>query len=591
MAATGLLLTVEPSTSAARRVDGAASIWWVSGTRVLFDLSAVAVVGCLLAAAMLRPPVGGRRDAPALGLRRAATGWAVAWCLATVAHFLAVTSELTGVDVADLVASPRLLTFAVGTPQGRALLLVGLVAFAVALWAGAVRRPGGALVLAGGSMSSLAPLLLTGHAATASNHYLAATTLLVHVLAVTVWFGVLAALVLHLRRDDAALRQVVPRFSPVALGCFVAVLVSGLVGAWVRVGPDASVWATGYGLLVLLKALALVALGGLGWWHRRRSVSALLDGRSGAFARVALGEVLVMAAAVGFAVVLSRTAPPARSFLRSAPPHAREFATVDPSLPPLTAGSLLTELRADVLVSVVLAGSGIALAVALVRSRSQRRRGQWRQAVPLASALLLTTWCLEGGLGVYATATLSAQVSQLLTLAVAVPVLLGLGLRGGPWPGQAETWRALATRVGWPLNPALAMALLVALVYQTPLLAGLLSSPTGFVALSGCALTAGVLLWVPALVCGESKEVWRGRQLAASLLLVAAVLAGYAWHMVTSSSVYGGRWFSDLGWRWADTVADQDRAAAVMAAFAVVVAGAALAAASAAVAEDPTPPA
>ena len=62
-----------------------------------------------------------------------------------------------------------------------------------------------------------------------------------------------------------------------------------------------------------------------------------------------------------------------------------------------------------------------------------------------------------------------------------------------------------------------------------------------------------MLLWVPALVGGESTAVWRGRQLAASLLLVAAVLAGYAWHMVTSSSVYGGRWFADLGWRWADT--------------------------------------
>ena len=454
VAGTGLLLTVEPSTSAALRVDGTDAIWWVSGTRVLFDLSAVAVVGCLLAAAMLRPP-DGRSDVSAPGLRRAATGWAVAWCLTTVTHLLAVTSELTGLGVVDLVGSPGLLAYGVGIPRGRALLLVGLVAFAVALWAGAVRRPGGALVLAVVSMSSLAPLLLTGHSATASNHYLAATTLLVHVLAATVWFGVLAALVLHLRQDDAALRQVVPRFSPVALGCFVAVLVSGLLGAWVRVGPDVSVWASDYGLLILLKALALIVLGGLGWWHRRRSISALLEGRGGAFARVALGEVLVMAAAVGFAVALSRTAPPARSFLRSAPPHAREFATVDPSLPPLTGESLLTELRADVLVSVALGGTAILLAVVLGRIWRQRPGGLWRQAAALTSALLLTAWCLEGGLGVYATATLSAQVSQLLTLAVAVPLLLGLGLRGGPWPGQGEAWRALATRVGWPLNPAL----------------------------------------------------------------------------------------------------------------------------------------
>lgn len=117
VAGTGLLLTVEPSTSAALRVDGTDAIWWVSGTRVLFDLSAVAVVGCLLAAAMLRPP-DGRSDVSAPGLRRAATGWAVAWCLTTVTHLLAVTSELTGLGVVDLVGSPGLLAYGVGIPRG-----------------------------------------------------------------------------------------------------------------------------------------------------------------------------------------------------------------------------------------------------------------------------------------------------------------------------------------------------------------------------------------------------------------------------------------------------------------------------------------
>ena len=58
--------------------------------------------------------------------------------------------------------------------------------------------------------------------------------------------------------------------------------------------------------MVLLKTVAMVALGVLGWLHRRNIVGVLTarpgDGR--AFARLAVVEISIMGAATGLAAVL-----------------------------------------------------------------------------------------------------------------------------------------------------------------------------------------------------------------------------------------------------------------------------------------------
>ena len=69
------------------------------------------------------------------------------------------------------------------------------------------------------------------------------------------------------------------RFSAVAVWCFVAMALSGVVNALVRVRP-AELLNTGYGWLILAKAAALCMLGVIGWLstaprHRRPA------GRSG----------------------------------------------------------------------------------------------------------------------------------------------------------------------------------------------------------------------------------------------------------------------------------------------------------------------
>ncbi|MBZ9638088.1 CopD family protein, partial [Streptomyces sp. PSKA30] len=71
------------------------------------------------------------------------------------------------------------------------------------------------------------------------------------------------------------------------------------------------VFTSRYGLMVLAKAVAIVLLGSIGHCHRRRTLPALAEGRRRAFVRLAAGELLLMAAAMGLAVGLSRTPAPA----------------------------------------------------------------------------------------------------------------------------------------------------------------------------------------------------------------------------------------------------------------------------------------
>ncbi len=283
--------------------------------RLVGELAAVAVVAGLMASLL---PV--RRDAdgalrPAR-LSRSVAGWALVWSVVSVVSSLLAASEISNQPVVDVLRTGLLLDYLTIIPQARYQVLTAVVALAVAAGAYlAGRRPAGPtpavvlLLLAGTGLGAALPLV-TGHAASAANHYLAISTLMVHVLAALAWVGGLAGLVAHLRGDDVGLRVAVGRFDGVALTCFVVVAVSGTLNAWIRVPDPGLLTSTTYGWLLLAKLAALVVLGGFGAWHRRRTIRELRSGRSTAFRRLAAVEVVVMAATVGLAVALSRTPTP-----------------------------------------------------------------------------------------------------------------------------------------------------------------------------------------------------------------------------------------------------------------------------------------
>ena len=138
------------------------------------------------------------------------------------------------------------------------LISLGLAAVVAAGAAVASSRPAMAW-LAALSVFAVLPLALAA-AAGAANHDTAVNTLAVHLVGVTLWLGGLLALAVMRPQLGSDLGVTVQRYSTLALWSFVAVAVSGVLNAALRLGGLAGL-DTAYGLLVVAKVLALVGLG------------------------------------------------------------------------------------------------------------------------------------------------------------------------------------------------------------------------------------------------------------------------------------------------------------------------------------------
>lgn len=285
---------------------GALTRWGLPAARAVHDVTAMATVGVLVVAVVLLPPVAGRLGPDATRLVRLATRWSTAWVVAALAGALLTLSDAAGRPVHE-VLSPGVLPLALDLPPTRALLSSAWLAAVVVLWSRWTRTPAAGVLLLLLSGAALLPTLLTAHA---GHDRVGVVSLVVHVAAASVWCGGLLALALHLRSRLPALVVALPRYSRVALACFVLVAASGLLTAYTLLESPSDLVGTTYGRLVLAKLAALLVLGALGHRHRGRTLAGVAAGRPRAFLALAAVEVAVMAATVGLAVGLARTATP-----------------------------------------------------------------------------------------------------------------------------------------------------------------------------------------------------------------------------------------------------------------------------------------
>ena len=303
------------STSAAPGLAGPGVLvdWGLPVATLAVRITALATIGTLLFAAVLLPG----RLLPAASLRavRAASWWAGAWAVALFVQAVLTLARLVGVPPWELTAESARV-FLTHLPAGDALF--GALAAAVVVTVGArrcVTSGSAALLLGIAGAGVVLPTVLTGHSAAAEDHLLATTNLAVHVVAASVWVGGLLAVLAH-GRGSGELPRVAGRFSAVALVSAAAVGASGLLAAWLVLddGPGLLTGLTsGYGLLLIGKTVALAALLAFGWYHRRRTLPALAEGRPGGFRRFAVVEAGVMLATVALAVALAASPPPAEA--------------------------------------------------------------------------------------------------------------------------------------------------------------------------------------------------------------------------------------------------------------------------------------
>jgi putative copper resistance protein D len=562
--------------------------WGLAISKLAFDLAAISTVGTLLTAVVLLPPQGNGPHPLQTRVLGAAFWSASVWAVSAVAGSVFTVSDVSGHPVSDLLAGGgRVLWQGLSVvPLAAALLVSAVAAVAVAASAAWTSTVAARVRLLAVAVLGLTPTLFTGHAATAADHDLATTSLVVHVVAATCWLGGLGGLVVFLRGAGPALAAATARYSSLALACFLLVAASGALNAWTRLGTSVAAWTSGYGALVAAKTGALIALGGLGWAHRRRTLPRLDAGLPRAFLRLAVVELTLMAATVGVAVALGRTpATTGSAAAARAPSHGAGHATLPVELVPFSPVRLLTEWRPDAITLALVAIAGIWYLRRLRSLHRQGRRWPLTRTASFVAGLAVVVLATCGGLAIYAPALLSVHVARFFTLGLLGPALVCLGApvtldrlavgadgaaEAAGNPVTALVPRRLAASLGDPINGLVLFVVVLYLIYITPVLTWSLRSVPANLATSAVPFGIGAVLLWPVLARDPVPEPEpRGSRLAITALLLLA-LAAFAGYLATWEGVLGAGWFDTLEWNWSDPMTDQQRAAVVVAGFTVV---------------------
>jgi putative copper resistance protein D len=398
--------------------------WGLPGARTLLDLCAVAATGMLLAAAALLPSSRELLSATATRAAQIASWFAWTWALVALVVVVLSYAETFATSVPAALDVRQLLSFVGQSEQGAAWL----VAASLAAFAGVVAReastPVGAWAALLLAVGATLPPAVTGHAAAAGDHDLATSSLVVHVVCVALWVGGLVALVWYARTDGRHLPLATRRFSAVALWLYVGVGISGVVNAWIRLGGLDNLLTTRYGAVLLVKVFAFVALGMMGWAHRRHTMPRVESEEPGAFARLATVEALIMAATIGVAVGLAGTAPPGQSGAVPTPAEVLLGFPV-PSAP--TFATLMLDWRLDLVVTLTLLLAAIGYGRGALHLRRRGDRWPIGRTIAWYAGLAILAYATLSGLSVYGRTAFSMHMTQHMVLSMVAPLLLVLG--------------------------------------------------------------------------------------------------------------------------------------------------------------------
>ena len=545
----------------------------------IHDLAAASTVGLLVVAATIIPEA--RSTHRRITAARYACACGVVWVVAGLVGLVLSFASLSGTKLTDPMFGVQLQTFVFQLEFLRVAAISSAMALVVTTGAALVRRRSGMVALAALSILAILPLSLAGHAAGAANHDTAVNSLAVHLVSALVWVGGLLALAMLRPLLGTAFAVSVQRYSTLAGWCFVAVAVSGAANAWIRVGSIGNL-ASGYGALVILKVVALVALGVAGWLQRSRVVNRIaadpLAGRL--FGRLALVELVVMGAAFALGAALSRSAPPGPDtpVISSDPAYALTGHRAPAG--PLSGSDWFTVWRIDWL---WLGVSVLAVALYLLGVRRMRARGDsWPAARTIGWVLgwAIFVWATCGAPGVYGRLLFSVHMVMHMTVSMTAPILMVLAApitlalrtlkpRADNTLGPRELVLALVHSrflavIGNPIVAAVIFFGSLIAFYFSPLFELALRTHTGHVLMTTHFLLAGYLFaWV---LVGIDPGPRRWPPVLRLVILFATISfhAFFGVALTTGTTLLAPTFFQGLHLPWTvDLLADQRTGGAI----------------------------
>lgn len=398
--------------------------WGLPAVKLLVNLTAAGMVGSLVLA-LFALRAGDRAFDAALDTASvSAAGFTVGSALTAYFTFLSIFNATPS---ADAQFGQQLGSFLVDTDLGRAWLLTTIAGAVLTVLTFAVRGWTATLVVAGLAIAALIPMASQGHSGEEANHNTAVMALALHIIAAAVWLGGLLLLVIvRPVLERAELTTVLQRYSSIALAAFIVVAVSGTLRALAG-GIGLAQLATPYGILLLVKIVALIAMGVLGASYRGRLIARLgRDAASRAFWGLIALEIAFMGIASGAAAALARTPPAVDTSLPEVQTPAQVL-TGAPLPPELTPERWLTAWDLDPLWAFAV-GFGLFFYLAGVR-RLHRRGDRWPlyRTVLWVAGLLLLLWVTCGPVNAYQDYLFSVHMVGHMLLTMAIPLCLVFG--------------------------------------------------------------------------------------------------------------------------------------------------------------------
>jgi putative copper resistance protein D len=398
--------------------------WGLPTATLVVNLAAAGMVGALVTA--LFTLKSGEREFDA-ALDMASVSAAIFTVAAAVTGFFTFVNTFNPAVGLGPEFGAQLGRFLVETEGGRTWLITAVAGAAITVLAFAVRSWTPTLFVAILAIAALVPIGTQGHSGEEANHNAAVMALVLHIIAAAIWLGgLLLMVVVRPLIERNTLATAMSRYSSIALAAFVVVAISGTVRAAIGVGAWENL-ASPYGAILLVKVGALIALGVLGAWYRRRMIGRMReDAASRRFWGLVALELAFMGLASGAAAALARTAPPTTTNLPAVRTPA-EYLTGAALPPELTVDRWFTSWNLDLLWAFA-AGFGIFLYIAGVW-RLHRRGDRWPlyRTLLWVAGLILLFWVTSGPVNAYQDYLFSVHMVGHMLLTMAIPLLLVAG--------------------------------------------------------------------------------------------------------------------------------------------------------------------
>ena len=537
-------------------------------------LGGFATIGALLAMAFLLLDVEGKVSTSAEKLRNFLKASVSVWFIGVVGSILFTLAQILDTPISGALDVMTIRSFITQITLGQYLAFEAVIALIIFVCAFQARKILTLIFLLAVSILGLIAPVFQSHAASGGSHSLVIGSLVIHVIALSLWVGGIFAIAM-LSASDRAIA--VPRFSQLALWAAIAVVISGTINAWTRLNFE-SAWNSTYAYIVIAKSLATIALVGLGYLHRKN-----LEGKQSinwvGFAKLLTVEATIMVVTVAMGAWLSNTISPDRPGIQEFDAGLSIVGIATPPAPTLSRIFLSYEPDALMIGILVIMVALYVKGVMVLTKRGDK----WPvgRTISFALGISVIDFATSGGLGVYAQFSFSYHMLAHMLLAMVAPIGLVLGapmtlaLRTLP-QGRTPTERgvrgsllaALHSKLGvFYTNPVVALLIFdgsLFALYFTDLFASMMQSHVGHLFMTLHFLAAGFLFFF--VVIGIDPNPRKIPYLVQIVVLFAAmsIHAFFSIALMSTTTLIDKGYFASLQTPWlTDLLADQKLGASI----------------------------